>query len=140
MEALPVPVAAGEFLKNISEIVKNIVNKKQYWNLKIIKTGKNNVLLPDATFELRDMNGKVVRNAEKTNGSGEIIFKDLTYNDYTLVETLAPIGYTEAQNIVIKKEQFLKNAKEITQKVSNKKQLWNVKIIKKDEDTMKVLP
>lgn len=81
-------------------------------------------LLSGAKFELQDMTGNVVREAIETNDNGRLIFEDLDWGDYQLVETKAPDGYrmlTKKINLTIEKEDL-----HIEKTVENTKNGWEI--------------
>ncbi|EEO5846380.1 collagen binding domain-containing protein, partial [Listeria monocytogenes] len=57
------------------------------------KDSATNAKLADATFELRNEGGTVVRENLVTDDNGEISVADLAPGDYKLIETKAPTGY-----------------------------------------------
>ncbi|MBC1352367.1 collagen binding domain-containing protein, partial [Listeria innocua] len=57
------------------------------------KDSATNAKLADATFELRNEDGVLVRENLVTDDNGEISVADLTPGDYKLIETKAPTGY-----------------------------------------------
>ncbi|HHQ1133010.1 TPA: SpaA isopeptide-forming pilin-related protein, partial [Listeria innocua] len=57
------------------------------------KDSATNAKLADATFELRNEDGTVVREDLVTDDHGEISVADLAPGDYKLIETKAPTGY-----------------------------------------------
>ncbi|MBC1385754.1 MSCRAMM family protein, partial [Listeria innocua] len=57
------------------------------------KDSATNTELADATFELRNEDGTLVRENLVTDDNGEISVADLAPGDYKLIETKAPSGY-----------------------------------------------
>lgn len=57
------------------------------------KDSATNTELADATFELRNEDGALVRENLVTDDNGEISVADLAPGDYKLIETKAPTGY-----------------------------------------------
>ncbi len=79
--------------------------------------------LAGAVFELRDMDGNVVK-SETTDSNGEISWEGLDYGDYQLVETKAPEGYRILKNpidVTIDKQNS-----DITLTVDNYKTGWEL--------------
>lgn len=70
--------------------------------------GKTNQVLQGAVFELRDQNGKTIKNEVATDETGRIFLDDLVPGTYQFVEVQAPTGYKLDQtplNFSIKKGQ-----------------------------------
>ncbi|WP_424236979.1 Cna B-type domain-containing protein [Bhargavaea ginsengi] len=69
-----------------------VTNTAQTAMLTVLKVDESDQPLAGATFELRDADGETVGTG--TSGTdGKIIFGDLEWGNYTLVETKAPEGY-----------------------------------------------
>ena len=84
------------------------------------KTGET---LSGATFELRDLSGKVIQTGT-SNDKGEVSFTELDYAEYQLVETKAPNGYrklTKPINITIDKDN-----NNVKIEVENSKSNWEL--------------
>lgn len=69
-----------------------------------------------------------------TNAQGELIFENIEYGNYILVETEAPVGYIKGGNVEISENNFTRNTTEITKEVLNKAQLWNLVLTKKNQE------
>lgn len=84
-------------------------NQIQRGNIKVIKVDKddNKIRLEGVEFELRDLNGKVIKNG-KTDFNGELVFKNLVVGKYKLIETKT-------------KEEYVLNNEEISIEVQNGK-------------------
>lgn len=139
IEAQPITIGTNSFNKNASEILLDVANKNQLWNVKIVKKDEAGNPLAGATFELRDANNARVGNAQVTGINGEIIFTNIIRGDYKIVETSAPVGYTEAEPVNLPSGDFVKNISEIIKNIVNKKQLWDLKIIKKATESEMLL-
>ncbi|MFC3419122.1 SpaA isopeptide-forming pilin-related protein [Salinicoccus hispanicus] len=73
----------------------SIKNMPKLSKLKIINhtPSSESEVLPGSTFELRDLNGKVISTGI-TDKNGELIFSELRSGDYLLVMTKAPAGHS----------------------------------------------
>ena len=92
--------------------------------LKIIKQdGDTEEKLAGAEFELRDLEGNVIKSGT-TNDAGEISWEDLDYGDYQLVETKAPEGYRLLTSPIDVKINGDEN--EVTLTVNNTKTGWEL--------------
>lgn len=132
----PEIVTLDKFDKNNTEVRVEIFNEKQYWDLKVMKNAKEdtNKLLSGAVFELQNIDGTVVLPAQTTNNAGEIIFKNIAYGNYQLVEKDAPTGYKIlSAPIVVSESNFDKKQTEFTIIVTNEKQLWDFTVMKTGE-------
>ncbi|MEI3605141.1 SpaH/EbpB family LPXTG-anchored major pilin [Pseudogracilibacillus sp. SE30717A] len=93
-------------------------------SLKIIKQDpESGETLAGAEFELRDLDGKVIK-SDTTDSNGEISWSGLDYGDYQLVETKAPEGYRILKNpidVTIDKENS-----DITLTIDNYKTGWEL--------------
>lgn len=136
-----IQISRNSFEKNLQEIVINVTNKQKIKSIKIIKKDvtDNTKLLANATFELKDQNNTIIA-TKTTDNNGEIIFESLPYGDYSLVETISPIGYKEnVTPINITNQDFENSPQEVIKEVTNEKQKWSIKVVKQDQDG-KLLP
>ncbi|KGX84743.1 SpaA isopeptide-forming pilin-related protein [Pontibacillus litoralis] len=110
--------------------------------LEVIKVDKESVtegktiFLPDAEFELRDAENKVVASGI-TGEEGKLTFDNLPLGNYQLVETKAPDGYhlsTEPIDVQITGDNPV-----VQLTVENTEILGSVKIVKTDQATGEVL-
>ena len=85
--------AGGEIPKYYKEIIGLINNKYIPGSFKLTKYDETNQgkKLQNATFALKDENGKVIYRTSDANG--EVNFEDIAPGRYTLEETRAPEGY-----------------------------------------------
>lgn len=87
---------------NNPDIIKEIVNERANWKMKIIKKNPQGERLEGAEFELREgsASGRLIR-AGRTDANGELSFDNVIYGNYVLVEKTAPDGYIKGENIAI---------------------------------------
>lgn len=132
----PISIPKERFEAEKQEITMDAVNTKQRWDLKILKTGKNNAPLAGATFELRagSENGQIIGTAQTSNENGEIIFTNLEYNNYVLVETAAPTGYKKKAPTLISTDMFTKEQAVITKTITNEVISQDIILTKTGED------
>lgn len=132
----PLSIPKETFVREKKDIEMNILNTKQKWNFKVIKTNDEDKPLSDVEFELRKgtVDGEIIA-TKITPENGEIIFEDLTYDSYVLVEKSAPMAYKLLDPIAIGLDKFDKNTKEIIIPVKNEKQFWNLRVRKVDSET-----
>ena len=85
--------AGGEIPKYYQEIVGLINNKYNAGSFKLTKYNEADPTqkLPNATFALKDENGKVIYRT--SNANGEVDFTNIAPGRYSLEETKAPDGY-----------------------------------------------
>lgn len=85
--------AGGEIPKYYKEIVGLINNKYTPGSFKLTKYDEANQgkKLPNATFALKDENGKVIYRT--SNANGEVDFTNIAPGRYSLEETKSPDGY-----------------------------------------------
>ena len=85
--------AGGEIPKYYREIVGLINNKYKPGSFKLTKYDETNrdKKLPNATFALKDENGKVIYRTSDANG--EVNFDDIAPGRYSLEEVRSPEGY-----------------------------------------------
>ena len=69
-----------------------VTNTAKTGSLTVKKVDENGNALAGATFELQDLDGNVI-GTEITSEDGQILFDELEFGDYLLVETKAPDGY-----------------------------------------------
>lgn len=83
--------ATGKFKKDPQTVI--YIYKKKLGSLTVIKVDEKGAPLAGAEFELRDKNGDSVGTAQTTDETGKVIFENLDWGEYKLVETKAPEGY-----------------------------------------------
>jgi len=83
--------ATGKFKKDPQTVI--YIYKKKLGSLTVIKVDEKGAPLAGAEFELRDKNGNSVGAAQTTDEIGTVIFENLDWDEYKLVETKAPEGY-----------------------------------------------
>jgi uncharacterized surface anchored protein len=76
----------------VPEVQYEVVAKR---SLKIIKTDEHGNPLQGAKFKLTESTGKYEKEFE-TDKDGVILYSEIPYGTYTLVETLAPAGHTRS--------------------------------------------
>lgn len=76
--------------------VKNILDTPK-GDFKITKEDANGVKLSGAVFKL--MNGDTVIAEAQSNSDGDVIFRDIDYGNYKLIEDIAPNGYIKSDTI-----------------------------------------
>lgn len=94
-------------------------------------------VLAGVTFELRDPQGNVVA-TQISDQDGKVIFSDLLYGDYTLVEVNTIAGYVlseKATSIQIRENGLRINLG----KIGNDPVRGNIKVIVRDKDTKQVI-
>lgn len=92
--------------------------------LKVLKKdGDTKATLDGAVFELRDLDGNVVKTGT-TNNNGIIDFGEVDYGEYKLVETKAPEGYSKLRNPIDVTVNEANNEQTIT--VDNYKSGWEL--------------
>ena len=86
--------AGGEIPKYYKEVIGLINNKYRPGSFKLTKYDEENQgnKLPNATFALKDENGKVIYRTSDANG--EVNFDNIAPGRYSLEETRAPEGYS----------------------------------------------
>lgn len=86
--------AGGEIPKYYKEVIGLINNKYNPGSFKLTKYDEENQgkKLPNATFALKDENGKVIYRTSDANGV--VNFEDIAPGRYSLEETKAPEGYS----------------------------------------------
>lgn len=122
---------------------KKVVVPEQKGTFKIekIDADNHNLKLADAEFTLKDQDGKTVQSG-KTDSNGQLLFENVDFGTYQLVETKAPTGYeiTKDQTITIGSDD--ESPKLITVE-DHKKDIpvptGSVKIIKVDSQTHQTL-
>lgn len=110
-------------LEKGKQTTHTIPNKKILGEIVITKVGEEDKPLEGATFDLINSKGEVVK-TKTSNENGEIIFKELSWDDYTLKETKAPEGYrllSKEIELTINKENLL-----YEQTIQNRKQDWTL--------------
>lgn len=70
---------------------------KKVANVTMVKTGDNNLPLSGASFRLCDIDGNPISGypTVTTDETGMVVFSNIPYGSYELMETAAPIGYSK---------------------------------------------
>lgn len=124
-------MSAGTVRDPIS--VQNVTAKfeAQVGDLKIKKMGSDNRTLANAEYDVKDSSGKVVAHV-KTGSDGTITAKNLLIEDYSVIETKAPPGYTIDKTI---RKVKVEAAETTLLNVTNKAISFQVKVKKADTET-----
>lgn len=126
--------APRDVVINGEEIVIEIGNDKITGDIKVVKIDKDtNKPLKDVEFKLfkSDDENNALRTL-KTDENGILVFEDVEYGSYVLVETKTIEGYkiTESKTPI-----EIKEAKEYTVTIANEMIKRTIKLIKTDKDT-----
>nr|WP_249316973.1 SpaA isopeptide-forming pilin-related protein [Bacillus sp. FJAT-50079] len=81
--------------ENEVAVVVTALNKLITGSVQLTKVDKddNRIVIPEAKFELQDVEGNVIQTELKTDENGKIIVENLKPGKYQFIETEAPFGY-----------------------------------------------
>ncbi|MBD8007106.1 SpaA isopeptide-forming pilin-related protein [Bacillus norwichensis] len=114
--------ATGKFKKDPQTVI--YIYKKKLGSLTVIKVDEKGAPLAGAEFELRNKNGDSVGAAQTTDETGKVIFENLDWGEYKLVETKAPEGYRLLSKPIDVK--ITANELNVEKKVENSKSGWGL--------------
>lgn len=130
LDDTPVDVTIQTDGEVVTKTIKNMPRKGSI-TVKKVDAEDAKLVLSGVKFELHKAGNKI--NESVTNADGEIVFNNLPYGEYQLIETEAKTGYElnkEPVNVLI-----AENHESEVVTVKNKKfGLGNIKIVKVDED------
>lgn len=113
-----------------------VTNDRKLGAIKVHKVNDldRNISVNGATYELRDINGNVI-DSKITDTNGELIFTDVKWGKYTVVETESPEGYklsTREYKVIVDKDTV---QKEINVLAVDEQEDCYLHLVKYEKDT-----